>query len=543
MSYRRAGGALAASVFAISTVVTPFFEADVAVKAATKAKLNKTETELVVGEATKLKLKGAKATKFETSDKKIATVNKSGKVKAKKAGTATITVYDEKGNVYKCKVTVSKKNKTVTTHTGNIDLGGMEIIIRDWWSPYPDSTYASEPQNAYEESVEKYREEMMKKYNFKIKEAGISDWGNAGSDFINYVTSGGDDNNYVFTLHYDENVNEAFLSGMMYDLSTLDCLDFSEEKFLRNKVHEKYTYGSSIYAFYSGYSEPRTGVYFNKQVLRNAGIDPDSIYEAQKKGTWTWDMFEKLMDKCQRDLDGDGVDDVYGLTLNETNMIEMAVASNGGAFIGKDKKGKFTYELESAETVEALKWCVEMFNKFDNHTSVDKSWDYYKEEFKEGKAAFMVDLGYVAENYGEMSCTDFDMGFVVFPKGPKAKNYVSLFDDNFQVIPACYDADRAWKIAFAWNLYTNPVKGYEDYNTIIGEAEKGNFDQKALNETIPLMSKAKTGVVTYERTLPGIDIGIDLIWNIMPNADVDAIIEYCSEKWKKAVNTANKKIK
>ena len=77
----------------------------------------------------------------------------------------------------------------------------------------------------------------------------------------------------------------------------------------------------------------------------------------------------------------------------------------------------------------------------------------------------------------------------------------------------------------------------------LSEAEKGNFDKKALNETIPLMSKAKTGVVTYERTLPGIDIGIDFTWNIMPNADVDAIIEYCSDKWKKAVNTANKKIK
>lgn len=61
-------------------------------------------------------------------------------------------------------------------------------------------------------------------------------------------------------------------------------------------------------------------MYFNKQVLRNAGIDPDSIYDAQKKGTWTWDMFEKLIAKCQKDLDGDGVDDVYGMTLNESIM-------------------------------------------------------------------------------------------------------------------------------------------------------------------------------------------------------------------------------
>ncbi len=533
---------MAASVFAISTVVAPFCQADVAVQAATKAKLNKSEIELVVGEAAKLKLKGATATKYETSDKKIATVNKSGKVKAKKAGTATITVYDEKGNVYKCKVTVSKKKQASQIDYDNIDLGGMEIVIRDWWSYPSDSYYESIPKNAYEEAVNEYRKEMMEKYNFTITETAISDWGSAGSDFVDYVTNGGDSNNYVFTLHNEETVNRAFLSGMMYDLSSLDCLDFSEEKFARNKIHERYKYGSSIYAFYAGYSEPRDGVYFNKQVLRNAGIDPDSIYDAQKKGTWTWDMFEKLMAKCQKDLDGDGVDDVYGLTLNESIMPGIAVASNGGALIGKDKKGKFTYELESAETIEALKWCVEMFNKFDDHTSIDKPWDYYREEFMEGKAAFMVDQGYIAEAYGQMSCTDFDMGFVVFPKGPKAKNYAAVFDDNFQVIPACYDADRAWKIAFAWNLYTNPVPGFEDYNTNIGDAEQGNFDQRAINETIPLMNDPKVGVVGYVYDIPGIDIGMDLTWNMAPKADVDAIIDSCRDKWKKAIDDANKQI-
>ena len=81
----------------------------------------------------------------------------------------------------------------------------------------------------------------------------------------------------------------------MYDLSTLDCLDFSADKFARNKLHEQYSLGSSIYGFFPGYTEPGTGVYFNKDVLKKAGIDPDSIYDLQKKGKWTWDKFEELM--------------------------------------------------------------------------------------------------------------------------------------------------------------------------------------------------------------------------------------------------------
>lgn len=86
----------------------------------------------------------------------------------------------------------------------------------------------------------------------------------------------------------------------------------------------------------------------------------------QKDGTWTWDKFDELMGKCQRDTDNDGTDDVYGLTLNESNMTNVAVFSNGGSYVGKDDKGYF-YNLEAPETVEALEWVVKMFDKYDNH--------------------------------------------------------------------------------------------------------------------------------------------------------------------------------
>ena len=540
MGFKQVGGALAASVFTISAVVAPDYYAENLVKAATKVKLSTENCTLEVGKSKKLKLKGAKAVKFESSDKKIATVSKSGKIKAKKAGTATITVYDENGKAYKCKVTVTKKNKTGEKDYGNIDLHGMEIIIRDWWHPSLDSDYEDIPQNEYEVQLQEYREEMMKKYNFTIKEASISDWGTANSDFIDYVTNGGDKNNYVFCLHIDDTVARAALSGMMYDLSTLDCLDFSADKFTRNKIHEKLSSGSSIYGFYAGYSEPATGVYFNKQVLRNAGIDPDSIYEAQKNGTWTWDMFEDLMEKCQRDINGDGKDDIYGLTCNELVMTDAAVISNDGAYVGKNKKGNYTYEIDSKETVTALNWVTDIYTKYDDHDPKDASWDYYKDEWISGKAAFLVEQYYAATPGNMFSMTDFDMGFVMFPKGPDAKDYKSEFVNNCYVIPSCYDAEQAWKIAFAWNLYTDPLKDYEDYNPYIERAYKGNFDQRAQNETLPMMSDPKRGTVTYHSMIPGFEIGPAITWNIEPGANVEDIIEASKETAKEAIANANK---
>ena len=145
----------------------------------------------------------------------------------------------------------------ITDENGDpIDLGGMEIIIRDWWSPEE----APEPTNEYEEAREEYREWIQDTYNFTIKQVAISDWGSTPADFVDYATTGGDEN-YVWILRDDPAITSAMASGLMYDLSTLDCLDFSSEKFQRNKLHEQYSKGDEIYAMYAGFTEPRTGVY------------------------------------------------------------------------------------------------------------------------------------------------------------------------------------------------------------------------------------------------------------------------------------------
>lgn len=78
---------------------------------AAKIKLNKTKVYILKGESVKLKIKGTKKkVTWKSSKKKVATVSKKGKVKAKKAGKATITA-KVKGKKYKCKVIVETKKQ------------------------------------------------------------------------------------------------------------------------------------------------------------------------------------------------------------------------------------------------------------------------------------------------------------------------------------------------------------------------------------------------------------------------------------------------
>ena len=79
-------------------------------EAAGKVKLNKTSVTLKEGKSVKLALKNVKEkdVKWKSSKPAVATVNKSGLVKAKKKGTAKITAEFE-SKKYTCKVTVLKK--------------------------------------------------------------------------------------------------------------------------------------------------------------------------------------------------------------------------------------------------------------------------------------------------------------------------------------------------------------------------------------------------------------------------------------------------
>lgn len=420
----------------------------------------------------------------------------------------------------------------LTDENGDVyDLGGMEIIIRDWWSGEQ-----GEPANDYEEALFDYRDWIQETYNFTIKSQAMSDWGSTPADFVDYATTGGDEN-YIWVLRDDPAITSALNSGLMYDLSTLDCLDFTSEKFQKNKLHEQYSVGDSIYAMYAGVSEPRTGVYFNKRLLTDAGIDPESIYDMQADGTWTWDAFDQLMEQVQQDKDNDGVPDVYGLTLNEGVMTTAAVFSNGGSYIGKDENG-YIYNLESPETLEALEWTVNMFNKYDLPDPEGAEWDYYKEAFINGMAAFMVEDEYAGTRGNFLIDMEDELGFVMFPKGPQAETYVNVWSNNPVAIPACYDADKAWKLAFAWNLYTDPVPGYEDY-VDLSAAREGIFDFRALDETIPMMMEGEHGTIAFHGMIPNLNLGPDFVWSIGPGAVVSEQVEAIRNTWQAYVAAAN----
>lgn len=434
--------------------------------------------------------------------------------------------------------TTEEETTLYTDANGNVvDLGGMEIYIRDWWSTPIDGEDA-EPNNKYEEARQDYLEWAQETYNFKIRQVGISSWDSTPEDFLNYASSDPDDMNYLFILRSGKELASALSAGLMYDLSTLDCLDFSEAKWA-NGVDKQYTIGGKTYCMSGDSIEPKGGMYFNKRLLSEAGIEPQSIYDLQESGDWTWDKFEEICKQIAKDTDNDGVIDRFAMVNFASTFIQEAVWSNNAEFIGKDADGKFINKLETNETLEALNWAVDMLAKYDYPQPDGAEWNYWQEAFVNGAGAFIAGETYQAgQDWKDM---EDDFGFVCFPKGPNATDYTNCYNDNPIVIPANYDADRAWKIAFAYNVWTDPVPGFEDYNGRIEGFYNSFRDTESVDLTIARLYQ--NGMTTYHLIVPGLDLGPDLIWGLGTDGDSTpaAKAEAIRDTWQSYLDELNNK--
>ena len=331
----------------------------------------------------------------------------------------------------------------LTDESGNpYDLGGMEIIIADWFS----SGEEEEASSAYDEAHQEYLDWIQETYNFTIKQQAVTSWGDSPEDYVNYATTGGDEN-YVFTLYQGSALTSAIQSGLMYDLSTLDCLDFSESKW-------------------------------------------DSVVkDTMSKG-----------------------DSVYAMRAMDHN------------------------DLESDATMEALNWALDMIDKYEMVYPEDAAWDYTYTAFANGEAVFTCAESYKAGDWADM---EDDFGFVCFPMGPRMDHYVNYAQDNVFVIPSCYDAEKAWKIAFAFNLYNEPVPGFEDHEGWKDNYYKSFRDTESVDETLAIM--VDSGVPMYDKLVNGIDMGPDLFWGISKDNTPAQKAESIRNTWQSYIDTANGK--
>ena len=444
------------------------------------------------------------------------------------------------------------------------DLGGMDIIIADWWTD-PNT----EPTTEFQEAQKEYRDWLQETYNFTMVQKNYAGWGwgegSIGEAFVQAATSGSDEN-IIYILTNSASTASYVSQGLCYDISKLDgdVVDLSREKWTCNGELDSWSVGDAKYGFYAGPSEPRGGLYFNKTVLKDAGIDPESIYDMQADGTWTWDAWIDIMSKVQRDIDNDGQIDVYGCVQNNGGMVMQCIRSNGGALVTKNADGTYELTADSDAVREGLHFALdEVTSKYYlNYSNEDGSnWEDYKVRFMNGEAAFMFDDAYCAYQGGWLTgqsvdadgnptavngtalTQQVDYGFVMFPKGPRMDDYVTNKSNNVTMMPSSYSDEKARLLMFAYDVWTDDVPGeeWEGYYGLLDNLYGGMRDTRSVDETIDMMTTR--GVDDVHAIVPNFNPNDNFLYQAGVGADADALLEQNLAEWQTAVDEFNASLK
>lgn len=413
------------------------------------------------------------------------------------------------------------------------DLGGIEIKIGDWYT-----TADKEAKTEYAKATQKYIEEIESKYNFKISRENIYSFQDMQSTYVNGVMA----NDPICDLFYlyQETVSEPLLNGLMKDLSKLPELDFTEEKW-NPTVTNLMSIGDGIWGM-SNEDEPRGGIFFNKRLLKEAGIDENEPYDLQAANEWTWEKFEEYCKKLTKDTDGDGKTDQYAMASFSKYFLPMCAANNNATFVDRDADGKYVNKIDTDEFKYAMNWGMDLMDKgyVMPKPASASAWDWYKAAFRDGECAMQTSETYEISAFADM---EDDWGFVLFPYNQKNENATnkSTPNDNIIVMPSCTPDDEAEKIAFAFDLYTEPTPGYT-LEQAYKEKYYDNFrDDRAVEETLTMMHDENHKQTSYIPMISGIELG-DFCYSVYARAETPAKkIEALSPKWNSKIDAVNKK--
>ncbi len=415
-----------------------------------------------------------------------------------------------------------------------IDFGGATVTIYDYWSG--DGARVDEP-NEEQQAQYDYRDWLMETYNVVIEQKQGGDWNTCAEEMINFVSA--PDGSYRAYIIEPGKVGSLVANGVAAPF----LYDVSGEKWNQANI-AMWASNGQAYGVSTGAHEPRGGLYFNKRVLEEANIDWNTIYDMQAAGTWTWAAFEEMLKATTKDVDNDGVNDIYGLVGSADDMYVLAVAVNGGTFFDYDAEGKLQPTMGSEATIGALNWAQQIYLNYWGPTPDGANWDWYKEAWKTGAYAFYMYQAYGGFNdNSEMADMNDEWGFVAFPVPAEGGNYLTTVSENTTLIPNVYTDEELAKIAFIIDMWTNATPGYDDEFGWIGN--KYNYtDDRAVDETYAMLREGNHGwanLVVLLGTQNDV-LGNSLLWSL-GNAENTpaALVEAGMPAWLALCDTFNAK--
>jgi ABC-type glycerol-3-phosphate transport system substrate-binding protein len=417
-------------------------------------------------------------------------------------------------------------------------LKGKEIKIGHWWDGYDINTYKPTTETA--ELTLEWRKKVSKDYGVVIKEITVATWSDMMETAVTTIMAGKPAAN-VFIMQPDWAM-ALYNMGLLYPVSDSKAVNLKTSTAIVGKqvaynqdVAQLFTFSGKQYGIGIGYGQDQhgVGIYFNKRLFREAGLDPNLPYDLQKAGTWTWDRFFDVCKRLTRDRNNDGRIDTYAMPAdNSDQIIDQVVFSNGAEYVAREASGRFVNASNRPAFLEALNFTKRLYNEgVMMHRPENADWDWYWPMFHDGHVAMMMEPEW---RRGELADMTDDWGFVLFPKGPRARDYRYPNDEVIYCIPATYTPAEADGILIALNLWYTPAS--DDWKTPLYSEFR---DRRAVDETMAMIRDPKYYAFRYNILIPGLERG-NINWELYyHDGDPSQLVEAVSQNWNALIKNVN----
>jgi len=381
------------------------------------------------------------------------------------------------------------------------DFGGRTITYAAWWNLEPVAGSSEGADKALARLAE-----MQEKYNFTVS-------------FINVPFDQILEQFTASTLAGDPFADIAWVTnhwffpglvanGFLLPVEDLGVFDFSEDKW-NDGIIEASKYKGKIYGLATGGPEVRTGMYFNKAIFEREGLP--NLYELMVNKEWTWDKMLEIALKATKDLNGDGTIDQWGLNSN----LEWPLIYSNNAEGVRIIDGKPVFALTEANAIEAFQFWQDLIlvHKVCDIPPDGASWDYYIQQFQDGKTAMCAAQWWVTERFSPNMADDY--GFVLFPMGPKADDYVMHTDEVvFPVIPSA--VKKPEEVAVFYDKYTDPFPDDEEDPDGWKESFLSNArDMETVDITMQMLKDKNYLKISWWRSFSELEqLGWNTFWKI-----------------------------
>ena len=376
------------------------------------------------------------------------------------------------------------------TPTPGIDLGGLTVTLADWWSP----ENWDRPNNQYETMFFDMLHEAEEQNHFSFVRRntgfGYEDHAAKVAETIRNNEPAGS----VIAVRLSD-IGTLLRDGLLLDVSGSGSIDLKDDFKWRyhNGATDLLCINGKQYGLDWEENEPGLGIYFNKELLKEAGLDPELPYNLQKPNfeagtterSWTWEEFLALCEQLKTGKTSDTVT----LAGVDAEVVFGALLSDGTNVIEKAENGLLTVNGDDPAVKEALTFAKELK---DREYLTSMTTEECKQAFLEGKVAVLIAEGWMSSYFLENE--DLDWGYACFPYGPSQGKLTSIIlNDDVFFIPNCEScSSNADEILFAFDRYTDHPECMDgdSYYAHNGWASKYDWkfkDERSIAETLMMM--------------------------------------------------------